>query len=408
MFENIIGHNSVVDRLREDVTGGNLPRAILLSGPGYSGKLTVALELARSLTCEQETALWNCGCRSCREQRLLTHPETLLLGSRYFIQELALTRRVLLETRSAPGAYLFIRAMRKLTRRFDPVLWDGEENRIAKIAQPLGEIEEALRSLEPPRELAPEEELAKQTEGLLGLAEKVAAAIPGDPIAIHHVRNASAWAHLSAEGRNKIIVVENADQMNESGRNALLKTLEEPPPHVYFVLTTSRRSAMIATILSRVRDYRLAPRGPEEERRVMERIFRDQEQPEDSVRSYFLRSTFNYEVPMAAIVTHLLDDLADGSQRGLGELLEAMKRSDPRGVFRYFCEELTRALRKRLLQLSTTDRSAALATTEILGELDRLVADHLSRVETRNMSPRSTAEALVLALKRRYPMRPVS
>ena len=407
MFENIIGHQTVVTRLRDDVGSGSLPRAVLLSGPGYTGKLTIALELARALTCDNQVAPWNCGCPHCREQRLLTHPETLLLGSRYFIQELVLTRRVLLETRSAPGAYLFIRAMRKLTRRFDPILWEGEENRITKISQPVGEIEDALRRLEPPAELPESAELTKETEGLIGLAEKVAAAIPSDPIAIHHIRNAASWAHLSAEGRNKVLIIENADQMNESGRNALLKTLEEPPPHVYFLLTTSRRSAMIATILSRVRDYRLAPRSVEEERRVMERIFRDQEQPEHSVRSYFLRSTFNHEMPMAVIVTHLLDDIAEGRHRGLGELLEAMKSGEPKGVFRYFCEELIKALRERLFQVSDSDGDTALATTEILAELERLVAEHVARVETRNMSPRSTAEALFLAFKRRYPTHPV-
>jgi DNA polymerase III delta prime subunit len=403
MFENIIGHGDLVARLSADLRSGVLPRAILLSGPAYTGKLTVALELARVLTCDEEDAPWNCGCTNCRRQRLLIHPETLLLGSRYFLQELTLTRRVLLETRSTPGAYLFVRAMRKLTRRFDPPLWEGEENRLSKIASALNEIDEGLRAIEPPRELAEGEKLAQDTEALIQKAEKVASAIPSDPIAIHHVRNASAWAHLSGGSRNKVIILENAEQMNESGRNALLKTLEEPPSNVYFILTCSRRSAMIATILSRVRDYRLSPRSPEEERRVMERVFRDQEQPETSVRSYFLRSTFDYKVSMGAIVSHVLRELGDDGAGGMQELMEAMSQGDPRGVFRYFCEELTRIFRERLMESASAGRSAALESTEIIAELDRIVADHLARVETRNMSPKSTAESLFLALRRRYP-----
>lgn len=403
MFENIIGHGDLIARLTADIRSGNLPRALLLSGPAYTGKLTVALELARALTCEREEAPWNCDCGECSQQRLLTHAETLMLGSRYFLQELTLTRRVLLDTRSAPGAYLFVRAMRKLTRRFDPVLWEGEENRLSKIVSSLTEIEEGLRAVEPPRELPKQGSLERETGALLEKAGRVVSAIPSDPIAMYHVRNASSWAHLSGGGRNKVIILENAEQMNESGRNALLKTLEEPPPNVYFILTSSRRSAMIATILSRVRDYRFSPRSPEEERRVMERIFRDQEQPESSVRNYFLRSTFDYEVPMAAIVSHLLHELGDDGARGMQELLEAMKQGDPRGVFRYFCEELIRSLRERLLESASTSRAAALESTEIIAELDRIVADHLARVETRNMSPKSTAESLFLALRRRYP-----
>ncbi|MFW6337323.1 MAG: hypothetical protein ACOC25_00240, partial [Alkalispirochaetaceae bacterium] len=85
MFENIIGHGDLIARLTADIRSGNLPRALLLSGPAYTGKLTVALELARALTCEHEEAPWNCDCGECTQQRLLTHAETLMLGSRYFL-----------------------------------------------------------------------------------------------------------------------------------------------------------------------------------------------------------------------------------------------------------------------------------------------------------------------------------
>ncbi|MFP4329394.1 MAG: hypothetical protein ACOCWS_01130 [Alkalispirochaetaceae bacterium] len=403
MFENIIGHSGVIERLTADVRAGVLPQAILFSGPEYSGKMSVALELARVLTCEDPEAPWNCGCSSCRKQRLLIHPETLLLGARYFMEEIRLTRQVMADHRTVATTYLFVRGVRKLTRRFDRVLWAGEENRISRIANPLADLEERLSALEPPRELPEEERLEGEGESIVSSAEKLVAAIPSDPIPILHVRNASSWAHLSAEGRNKVVIIENADQLNESGRNALLKTLEEPPAHVYFILTSARRSAMIATILSRVRDYRMVARTAQEERQVIERIFRDGEQPEDSVRSYFLRSTFNYPVPMAAIVSHLLHEVEDEGAKGMAELAEAMQEGDPRGVFRYFCEELTRSLRERLLEAAAAEPEAALEATELLAEINRIVAEHLARVETRNMSPRSTAEALFLALRRRFP-----
>ncbi len=48
-----------------------------------------------------------------------------------------------------------------------------------------------------------------------------------------------------------VIVIDEADRMNEAAANSLLKTLEEPEGAVTFILVTSARSALLDTILSR-------------------------------------------------------------------------------------------------------------------------------------------------------------
>jgi DNA polymerase-3 subunit delta' len=53
------------------------------------------------------------------------------------------------------------------------------------------------------------------------------------------------------EGRCRVIIIDPADAMSEAAQNAFLKTLEEPPPNVVFVLITSRPQALRATIRSR-------------------------------------------------------------------------------------------------------------------------------------------------------------
>jgi len=53
------------------------------------------------------------------------------------------------------------------------------------------------------------------------------------------------------EGRCRVVIIDPADAMNEEAQNAFLKTLEEPPPDVVFVLVTSRLQALRDTILSR-------------------------------------------------------------------------------------------------------------------------------------------------------------
>ncbi|MEC7690199.1 MAG: DNA polymerase III subunit delta' [Pseudomonadota bacterium] len=52
-------------------------------------------------------------------------------------------------------------------------------------------------------------------------------------------------------GNNKVLVIPDADTMTEAASNALLKTLEEPTVNTYLLLLTSRKTALLPTILSR-------------------------------------------------------------------------------------------------------------------------------------------------------------
>jgi DNA polymerase-3 subunit delta' len=61
------------------------------------------------------------------------------------------------------------------------------------------------------------------------------------------------------EGRCRVVIIDPADAMNEAAQNAFLKTLEEPPPDVLFVLITSRPQALRATIRSRCQRLDLSP-----------------------------------------------------------------------------------------------------------------------------------------------------
>ena len=63
------------------------------------------------------------------------------------------------------------------------------------------------------------------------------------------------------EGRYKVYVVDEVHMLTTEAFNALLKTLEEPPPHVIFVLATTEPQKIPATILSRCQrfDFRRIP-----------------------------------------------------------------------------------------------------------------------------------------------------
>ena len=53
------------------------------------------------------------------------------------------------------------------------------------------------------------------------------------------------------EGARRVFVVESAEALNEESQNAMLKTLEEPPPHAHLILIASEEQAILPTVASR-------------------------------------------------------------------------------------------------------------------------------------------------------------
>src|SRR6185369_4202357 len=58
-----------------------------------------------------------------------------------------------------------------------------------------------------------------------------------------------------ARDRYKIFIVDEVHMLSQNAWNALLKTLEEPPPHVKFILATTEVHKVPVTILSRVQRF---------------------------------------------------------------------------------------------------------------------------------------------------------
>ncbi len=75
-----------------------------------------------------------------------------------------------------------------------------------------------------------------------------------DAIPVDHTRALIRWAHVTSHrGRAKVAIVVPAEAMNAAAANALLKTLEEPPPETYLLLVAHQSARLPATIRSRCR-----------------------------------------------------------------------------------------------------------------------------------------------------------
>ena len=88
---------------------------------------------------------------------------------------------------------------------------------------------------------------------------------PGDSgsIKVDQVREAiDRAAYRPFEGKRRLVVVDEADAMIPEAQNALLKTLEEPPPSSVFVLITSRPDVLLPTVRSRCQRLRFGPVAP--------------------------------------------------------------------------------------------------------------------------------------------------
>lgn len=80
----------------------------------------------------------------------------------------------------------------------------------------------------------------------------------GAVIKVDEIRELSEFAVGTRQAAPcKVAVIESADLMNLNAANALLKTLEEPPPDTYLLLTTCRGARLLPTIMSRCQKFEI-------------------------------------------------------------------------------------------------------------------------------------------------------
>ncbi|TSC91189.1 MAG: DNA polymerase III subunit gamma/tau [Parcubacteria group bacterium Licking1014_17] len=90
---------------------------------------------------------------------------------------------------------------------------------------------------------------------------------------IDEIRNIKESARVASSGsRYKIFIVDEVHMLTQAAFNALLKTLEEPPPHIVFILATTEPHKLPETILSRVQRFDFKKLNSEIIKRKLTRI----------------------------------------------------------------------------------------------------------------------------------------
>jgi DNA polymerase III subunit delta' len=90
---------------------------------------------------------------------------------------------------------------------------------------------------------------------------------PSKQISVEQVRALSDFVGMSAhQGGRRIVVIHPAETMNTNSANALLKSLEEPPKDLLFILVSHKPQQLLPTILSRCLSFALP--APDTERAI--------------------------------------------------------------------------------------------------------------------------------------------
>ncbi len=82
--------------------------------------------------------------------------------------------------------------------------------------------------------------------------------------------------YAPASSRYKVVILDEAHQLTDEASNALLKTLEEPPERVVFILATTRAEDLVETIKSRAQLFQFRALSFKEIAEEIERIAREE------------------------------------------------------------------------------------------------------------------------------------
>jgi len=203
--------------------------------------------------------------------------------------------------------------------------------------------------------------------------------------------------YLPSRCRFKIFIIDEVHMLSTNAFNALLKTLEEPPPHVKFIFATTEPHKVPVTILSRCQRFDFKriplPKIVERLRRIMgeEKVsisdaaltaiarkgdgsMRDSLSTLDQVLAFCGEKVDDEEVnSLLGVVDRrlLLETSRSVFARNCRDSLEIVARIDSFGCnFRYFCQELIEHFRNLAVLKVTSDPTQILDLTE--GELGDL------------------------------------
>ncbi|MES2657842.1 MAG: DNA polymerase III subunit gamma/tau [Verrucomicrobiota bacterium] len=170
-----------------------------------------------------------------------------------------------------------------------------------------------------------------------------------------------------ARGQFKIFYIDEVHMLSNAAFNALLKTLEEPPPHVKFIFATTEANKILPTILSRCQRFDLRPI------------------PTETIAQHLLHIAKEESIALDETAAWAIAKGADGGMRDAQSMLDqlvsfcgdSINESNVLDVFGFTSREKVAALTQTLL---SRDNPAALSLIQKEAESGRELSQLLGEL----------------------------
>ena len=144
------------------------------------------------------------------------------------------------------------------------------------------------------------------------------------------MRDLVAHAGLGTPGRWKVYIVDEVHMLSTAAANALLKTLEEPPSHVVFVLATTDPQKVPPTIRSRTQHLEFRLLGADTLHDLLEAVNAEAglDLGEEEVQAAVRRGRGSARDALSALDQVVASGSADAARPELGQVLDAVAGGD--------------------------------------------------------------------------------
>lgn len=147
---------------------------------------------------------------------------------------------------------------------------------------------------------------------------------------VEAMRDLVSRAALGTPGRQKVYIVDEVHMLSTPASNALLKTLEEPPAHVIFVLATTDPQKVLPTIRSRTQHFEFRLLGPETLTALLDQVRRDAhlDVADDALDLAVRRGRGSARDALSVLDQVAASDTVDDDLPELDEMVEALAEQD--------------------------------------------------------------------------------
>lgn len=357
---------AVARRLEEDFENGLLSQSVLFHGKGYSSRMTGAVECALSLTGESDRYFF------------LDTPNLIVLENRDSTIRINALRN-LYEKQKTKTAFLnLIHETRLLLLSCHEALYTNSDRDVFSAAGELSEIlyPDAFIEGNP-------EAFLKEYDRCLGhfLQKKR----KSSAFTIDQIRSIQSFFNQNS-GQNKAVILENIEDVTAGAMNSILKILEEPPEGAYIILVSANPRRILATILSRVRQYAFPAVPAELQKMLVSQAFHSQS---DSIESFFYSASgldMNRLTTLAEeFVYHTLKEKRLMKSEDFTSLCSFLEKSSAWDLFvssvvsiieeSFIRGELKSGVSERILSLITS----VLSDMHVYNQSRALAVEHLER-----------------------------